>query len=107
MERLIWQSVQLSLHLLLWASLAPFAVARQLYRTTGQLAAAWVLATQDSLPCPGCGVPVSLTGRWECGRCRYVFDGYAFAACGVCGAVPPYISCQACGIGLRNPLRVA
>ena len=106
MEWLIAQSLRVSLRVLLWAAVAPFVVARQLYRGTGLLTGTWVLATHDAIPCPGCGMPVALTGRWECGRCRYVFDGFAFARCGVCGAVPPYISCQRCGVGLRNPMLI-
>ncbi len=106
MERLIWDSLFLSVRVVLSGLLMPFVVARRLYHGTGLMAAGWVLATAESLPCPGCGRPVALTGRWECGRCRYVFDGFAFARCAVCAAVPPYIPCQACGIGLQNPLRL-
>ena len=104
MERLIMDSLRLSARAMAWAALAPIWTARQLYRVTGRMAGAWVLATRDAMTCPGCGAAVALTGRWECGRCRYVFDGFAFAHCGVCGAVPPFISCHTCGVGLRNPL---
>ena len=104
MERLIWNSLRLSTRLVLWTSIAPFVTARQLYRWTGQLGGAWLLATQDAVPCSGCGSAVDLTGRWECGRCHFVFDGFAFSQCGVCGAVPPFITCQVCGVGFRSPL---
>lgn len=104
MEQLIWQWLLLSARAVLWLTLAPFIVAQQLYRGTGRMAGAWVLATRDAMTCSGCGEWVSLVGRWECGRCRYVFDGFAFARCAVCGAVPPFIQCQACGVGLRNPV---
>lgn len=104
MERLILDSLCLSTRVLLWASLAPFITARQVYRWTGRLAGAWVLATNDAIRCAGCGNDVDLTGRWECGRCRYVFDGFAFSHCAVCGAKPPFIACQVCGVGFRNPV---
>lgn len=104
MERLIWDSLRLSARVVALAAVAPFWTARQLYRLTGQMAGAWELATQDAFVCAGCGTAVALTGRWECGRCRYVFDGFAFARCDICGAVPPFISCQVCGVGVRNPL---
>jgi hypothetical protein len=73
------------------------------YRWTGRLLGAWILAWRDALPCPACGEPVSLVGRWRCGWCDYVFDGFAFARCRVCGAMPPFIACQSCGAGLKNP----
>lgn len=104
MDRLIWDSLWLSARALTWAAIAPLWAARQLYWLTGQMAGVWELATRDVMGCPGCGTGVALTGRWECGRCLYVFDGFAFARCAVCGAVPPFIQCQACGVGLRNPL---
>jgi hypothetical protein len=58
---------------------------------------------RDALPCRGCGADVSLVGRWQCSWCNYTFDGYAFARCEVCGAVPPFLECQTCGVGIRNP----
>jgi hypothetical protein len=106
MEQLIWRSLELSVRLLLWAVLVPFVVAREVYHATARMAGAWVLAMHDALPCPGCHAPISLVGRWECGRCRFAFDGFAFTRCAVCGAVPPYIPCQRCGVGLRNPTHV-
>ena len=105
MERLISQSLRWSLRVTLWSASAPFVVARHLFRITHQLGGARILATNDALPCGGCGAPVSLVGRFECGRCRYVFDGFAFSGCAICGAIPPYITCQSCGVGLRNPVR--
>ena len=104
MERLILDSLRLSTRALAWAASAPFWTARLLYHLTGRMAGAWVLMMQDEMTCLGCGGEVALTGRWECGRCRYVFDGFAFARCGVCGAVPPFISCQICGVGVRSPM---
>jgi len=82
---------------------APFVLGYQLWRLTGRIIGAWILITSDSFPCPGCGGDISLAGRWECGRCGYVFDGFFFARCVVCGAVPPYIKCQVCGVSVKNP----
>lgn len=84
---------------------APLAVAKHLYRFTGRLAGALTVMRSDQLPCLGCGNAVSLVGRFQCGRCNYVFDGYAFTACPVCRSIPPYIPCTRCGVSLRNPMR--
>ncbi len=84
--------------------IAPVVLTLKLYRLTGRLVGAWVLATRDAVPCPGCGEDVPLVGRWECGWCGYTFDGFAFARCEVCGAVPPFMECQTCGHGVRNPM---
>lgn len=86
-----------------WLLAGPFLAARWLSRLIGRLAGGWVLATRDQLPCPGCGEPVSLVGRWQCEWCQWVFDGFAFSRCEICGAVPPFIECQRCGAGVRNP----
>lgn len=104
MEQLIAQSLRWSIRIVVWSVVAPFILAHHLYRLTMHLAGARLLATHDALPCSGCGTAVSLVGRFECGRCRYVFDGFAFARCPVCAAAPPYISCRRCGLGLKNPL---
>ena len=104
MDRLIMQSLRLSLRLTVWSAAMPFVLARQVVRATRQLAGGWLLASRDVLPCPGCGGAVSLVGRYECGRCGFVFDGFAFSVCTVCGAIPPYIACQVCGAGVRNPV---
>ena len=84
---------------------APFVVAKQLYRFTRRLAGALTLMRWDQLPCTGCGNAVSLVGRFQCGRCNCVFDGYAFRACPVCKSIPPYLPCARCGVSLRNPMR--
>lgn len=104
MEQLIAQSLRWSIRIAVWSAVLPFIIAHRLYRLTMQLAGARLLATHDALPCSGCGAEVSLVGRYECARCHYVFDGFAFARCPVCAAVPPYIRCQHCGLGLKNPL---
>jgi len=86
-----------------WLIRAPFVLGYWLYRTTGTLWGAWFLATSDSFLCPGCGGEISLVGRWECGLCNFVFDGFFFRPCSVCGAIPPYVQCPDCGTGVRNP----
>lgn len=86
-----------------WVLRAPFLIAKFLTRAVGRSVGALVLTTRDEMPCPGCGEAVSLVGRWQCGWCNYVFDGFAFARCEICGAVPPFIDCQACGASVMNP----
>src|SRR5262245_38931564 len=82
---------------------APFWFTRWLRQFVGKWIATLVLKKIDSFPCPGCGADITLVGRWECGWCGYVFDGWFFARCVVCGAVPPYVKCQACGVGVKDP----
>lgn len=87
----------------LFLARVPFLAARFLARTITRSVGAWVLATTDAVVCPGCNGTVSLVGCWQCGWCSYVFDGFAFARCEICGAVPPFIDCQACGASVMNP----
>jgi hypothetical protein len=93
----------LAIKVALWLMRAPFFAMRSLARAIARSVGAWVLATTDAVVCPGCGGAVSLVGRWQCGWCSYVFDGFAFARCEICGAVPPFIDCQACGASVMNP----
>ena len=86
-----------------WCLRAPVVLTRALARAIVRLGGAAVLATQDAVVCRGCGEQVSLVGRFQCGWCGYVFDGFAFSRCEVCGAVPPFIECQTCGAGFKNP----
>ncbi len=72
-------------------------------RLVGMTIGAWILITRDSFLCPGCGESISLLGRWECSMCGYTYDGFFFVRCAVCRAVPPYIKCQVCGVGVQNP----
>ena len=88
----------------LWLIKAPFIFTYKLYRLVGRGFGFWLLNARDSFICPGCGDEISLVGRWSCGWCNFVFDGFFFDPCNVCGAVPPYIECQACGSGVRNPV---
>jgi ribosomal protein S27AE len=103
MEYLVWQSLVWSVRAFWWAALIPLAGARRVYRGIARVAGASALVTHDVLACPSCGNAVSLVGRWQCGRCGYVFDGFAFARCAVCRSVPPYLPRSFCGAGLRNP----
>jgi hypothetical protein len=82
---------------------APFVLTYKLWRLIGRAIGAVILITSHSFPCYGCGENISLVGRWECGWCGYVFDGFFFARCVVCGAVPPYVKCQRCGVSVKNP----
>jgi len=83
---------------------SPFKLTYNLSGLVAQTIGAGLLVTRDSFQCPGCSEPISLVGRWECGWCGYMFDGFFFARCIVCGAVPPYIACSNCGVGVKNPI---
>lgn len=105
MEYLVWEALLWSVLVLRWTVVVPFAVAVGVYRGMVRLAGASTLVTQDAQGCHSCGGAVSLVGRWQCGRCGYVFDGFGFARCAVCGSVPPYLPCT-CGASIRNPTQV-
>lgn len=99
-----YSNIQRSLRAAWWILRAPFMLTKKLARVIHRAAGAWILSTHDSIPCRGCGDDVSLVGCWECSWCGYVFDGFAFARCEICGAVPPFMECQTCGRGVRNPM---
>jgi hypothetical protein len=101
--RLRWRNIALTFRIIFWICYGPFWFARRLSRWTARLVGTAMIAGRDSAPCHGCGEEVSFLGRWECGFCGYGFDGFGFARCEVCGAVPPFLSCQTCGAGIRNP----
>jgi hypothetical protein len=103
MRRINIKDVVFAANMLWFLIAAPFKLTFQLSRLIGRSIGAWILITNDSFPCTGCGEKISLLGRWECGWCGYVFDGFFFARCVLCGAVPPYIKCQNCGISVKNP----
>ena len=90
---------------LYWAFFVPLLITKYIYRLAGRSIGGAALRNRDSLPCPACGAEVSLVGRWECAWCGRVFDGFAFWRCPgrECGAVPPFIECQRCGLTIDNP----
>jgi hypothetical protein len=100
---LLWPAIQTAARLAWWLARMPVVIALRLFHGTRRLAGAVTLLQYDALPCRGCGQPVSLVGRWQCGRCRYTTDGFMFARCPVCHSVPPFIPCPNCGVALRNP----
>ena len=91
------------LKVLYWSFYVPFLITKHVYRLTGRLFGLAALMNRNTLHCAACGDAVSLLGRWECSWCSFVFDGFAFARCEICGAVPPFIECQRCGLTIRNP----
>lgn len=82
---------------------SPFTLTRGLSGLVTQTIGAGILIRRDAFQCWGCSEPISLVGRWECSSCGYIFDGFFFARCFICGAIPPYISCTNCGVGVKNP----
>ena len=93
------------LKILYWAVYLPLLTTKAVYRLTGRVIGMAALLNRNSLRCAACGDDVSLVGRWECSWCGRVFDGFAFARCPgrECGAVPPFIECQRCGLSIDNP----
>ncbi len=91
--------------ILYWTFYLPLLIAKLVYRGTGTLIGTVALIGRDAVRCPACGEAVSLLGRWECSWCGRVFDGFAFRRCPgrECGAVPPFIECQSCGLSIDNP----
>lgn len=91
--------------ILFWSIYLPLLIVRHAYRLTGRMIGTAALRNRDSLTCAACGDEVSLVGRWECAWCGRVFDGFAFARCPgrECGAIPPFIECQRCGLSIDNP----
>jgi hypothetical protein len=92
--------------IIVWLIRGPLLLLVAIKRGLAAVAGACVLARLDTLTCPGCDTELSLLGRWQCGWCSYIFDGYGFARCSVCGAVPPFLECQHCGHGVQNPMRI-
>lgn len=101
MMRDIWHdpATRVLYAILMW----PLIVGRFLFRWTGKAIGAFILATRDALICPGCHGPIELVGRFKCG-CGFVFDGYVFSRCKVCGKTPSFVACQACGVCVKSPL---
>ena len=91
--------------ILYWSFYMPLWITKQIYRLTGRVIGTAALLNRHTVPCAACGDAVSLLGRWECAWCGRVFDGFAFARCPgrECGAVPPFIECQRCGLTIDNP----
>ena len=90
---------------LLWVIRAPFVFGVWIYRTLLRLTGGWILATNDTLPCPGCSGEVPLQGFYLCEWCQAKFLGHAFAPCPTpgCGAIPAWIPCPRCEHSVYNP----
>ena len=95
---------RLYLTLILWLLLAPLRCLPFVYWGVRRLIGLLFIIRRDALPCRGCGASVSLLGRWQCGSCGFVYDGLAFSRCPNCRATVPYLPCQRCGCGIRNPI---
>lgn len=104
MEKLLYGWFVFYLRLLWWLCRLPVHVVVWSHRGYRRLRGAWIVATRDSLPCPGCRHEVSLIGRFRC-SCGFTYDGYGFAPCPICLDIPPYLPCSRCGVGVMNPAR--
>jgi hypothetical protein len=91
-----------------WLVAVPVIATRWLTRALVYLGGSVILATRDSLPCPGCGADVPLHGFYRCDYCGATFLGSAFAPCPTpgCGKVPAYIPCPRCGHSVWDPTSV-
>lgn len=56
----------------------------------------WSVAYRPRLVCRNCGGVISLVGTWEC-RCGYTYQGHVLRQCPVCGNLPRFVRCFACG----------
>ena len=61
-------------------------------------------ALRPTIRCPE-GHETSVYGRWRCGSCRALFDGWAFR-CPVCGpnGWAGHVTCEQCGLTATSPL---
>ena len=59
-------------------------------------------ALSETLRCPA-GHTSELQGVFECRSCGSLFAGWAFQACPTCGESCGYVSCEHCGLAVRNP----
>ena len=99
------RQIQTLFKILFWLFYGPIWIGKLVYRKTGYACGELALRGCDAVRCPACGEAVSLFARWECAWCGRVFDGFAFGRCPSrgCGAVPPFIECQSCGVSIDNP----
>jgi hypothetical protein len=98
-----WRNIVLVSKLIFWMFHWPLWLTKHSTRLLVRLIGTAMLARRDSIECRGCGDDVSLLGRWECSWCGWVFDGFGFARCEMCGSVPPFLECQRCGLTVANP----
>jgi hypothetical protein len=80
----------------LWLAVLLWRLARRLPRIR--------LLLGDSVRCDACGQRIDLVGVFTCPQCRLTAPGFYFAHCRLCGSVPDFIRCPACGVCMLNPL---
>jgi hypothetical protein len=88
-----------------WIAVAIVAAAARIVRAGVQAFRAARAALADSARCPR-GHRSDLHGVFEC-RCGALFAGWAFEKCPVCNESCGYVSCEHCGLAVRNPVLVA
>jgi len=79
----------------------PFILTYKLSRLIRKIIGGWILKMNDSFQCSGCGEKISLVGRWECGWCGYVFDGFFLRAARYAALSRPTLSARPAGLELR------
>lgn len=103
--RIAWRT---SVWCVVWAHLAPWVALAALgvvLRTTigaAQGFHAGRAAAVSNLPCPR-GHRSELHGIFEC-RCGALFAGWAFENCPICHEGCGYVTCEHCGLAVKNPI---
>lgn len=72
------------------------------FRAAARFALALRLVRARELSCPQ-GHRSLLLGVFECRTCGALFAGWVFGACPTCGESCGYVSCEHCGLAVRNP----
>jgi hypothetical protein len=103
--RVAWRITALSLFAALVGPWILFATIRLVVRTVYagiQGFRAGKAAAVTHLPCPR-GHRSELHGIFEC-RCGALFAGWAFESCPVCHEGCGYVTCEHCGLAVKNPI---
>jgi ribosomal protein S27AE len=103
-ERALGTAIRVVLLTAKLAVIMPFFAVRAVRRLTSVARGAVLLLGQDDISCDHCGAALVLTARWRCARCGYVWLGFGFSRCPMCGEPCRFLNCQSCGTSIRNPL---
>lgn len=99
--RATWQCLFLAL-VMPWIVLAALRLALRVAGAAVQGFRAGKAAAVSELVCPR-GHRSQLHGIFEC-RCGALFAGWAFESCPICHEGCGYVTCEACGLAVKNPI---
>ena len=88
-----------------WVLAAVFVAMRDAISNARRAFRAGQAAFVDTVRCPR-GHRSELHGVFEC-RCGALFAGWAFEQCPVCAESCGWITCEHCGLAVRNPIIMA